>query len=161
MSAIASFVRLPKNALGGLRDAAVPKKRIFGAPKDTFDDYLRAHGNETTQYQWSGLVLATLLPYLHERHQIDLMKSEYDELAAYLCKAREATFFVFTQSHKAAFFERLDPALFSEANLRQYFNEFNEANEQQVGKAMLDGVSAFRQALGQVNDESVVLFSIR
>jgi hypothetical protein len=31
MSAIASFIKMPKSALDGLRSAAVPKKRLFSA----------------------------------------------------------------------------------------------------------------------------------
>ena len=44
--------------------------------------------------------------------------------------------------------------------MRQYFNEFNATNEQEIGQAMLDGVSALRESLGQIEDSSVVVFSI-
>jgi hypothetical protein len=44
--------------------------------------------------------------------------------------------------------------------MRQYFNEFNAANEQEIGRAMLDGVSALHESLGQIEDSSVVVFSI-
>jgi hypothetical protein len=44
--------------------------------------------------------------------------------------------------------------------MRQYFNEFNATNEQEIGRAMLDGVSALRESLGQIEDSSVVVFSI-
>jgi hypothetical protein len=45
------------------------------------------------------------------------MKSEYDELAANLAKARRTTHFIFTPAHKSAFSSRLDPKLFSESPL--------------------------------------------
>ena len=66
MSAIASFIKLPKSALEGLRNAATG---------GTDSDYLRSNGREVAE--WSGYVLATLLPYPQEKHLIDLMKSEY------------------------------------------------------------------------------------
>ena len=66
MSAIASFIKLPRAALDGLREAAIPKKGLFGPPRDTYIDYLRQHGQEVADYRWSGYVLATLLPYLAE-----------------------------------------------------------------------------------------------
>ncbi len=44
--------------------------------------------------------------------------------------------------------------------MRQYFNEFNATNEQEIGRAMLDGVSALRENLGQIEDSSVVVFGI-
>ena len=56
MSAIASFTKLPKSALEGLREALA---------SGTDYDYLRANGREVAEYRWSGYVLATLLPYLH------------------------------------------------------------------------------------------------
>ena len=91
MSAIASFTKLPKSALDRVREAAVPKKRFFGAPRDMYEEYLRRHGREVAEYRWSGFVFATLLPYLQEKHQIDLMKSDYNELGTFLTKARGAT----------------------------------------------------------------------
>ena len=160
MSAIASFIKVPKSALDGLRKAAVPQKRLFGGSKDTYHDYLREHGHEIADYRWSGFVLATLLPYLQEKHQIDLMRSEYDELAAFLTKARKATHFILTRAQASAFLSRLDPRLFSEGEMRQYFNEFNATDDQKVGQAMLDGVVAFQESLKQMEDESVVVFNI-
>ncbi len=85
MSAIASFTKLPKSALEGLRKAATG---------GTDYDYLSTNGRAVAEYRWSGYVLATLLPYLEEKHQIDPMKS--DELAAFLINTTGATHFIFT-----------------------------------------------------------------
>jgi hypothetical protein len=157
MSGIASFVELPESDLVGLRDAATPRKRFLGKPKDTYHDYLAEHGRAVTHYSWSGFILATLLPYLQEKHGIDLMHSNHDELATFLTEARGATHFILTNAHRTAFEARLDPKLFSEADLRDYFNEFNGVNEPQMGKAMLDGVAAFHLCLGHLHDHSVVV----
>ena len=151
MSAIASFIKLPKSALEGLRNAAVA---------GTDNDYLSVNGHEVAEYRWSGYVLATLLPYLEEKHQIDLMKSEYDELAAFLTNTTGATHFILTPSQRSEFLNRLEPRSFSEEKMRQYFNEFNATKEQEIGRAMLDGVSALRESLRQLEDTSVVVFSI-
>src|SRR5688572_21589895 len=124
MSAIATFTKLPKAALDGLREAAVPKKRLLRAPRDDYHDYLRHHGRSIVEYDWSGHTLATLLPYLEEEHQIDLMKSEYNELSTLLTQSRSATHFVFTDAHKQAYVTKLD-GQFTEEKLRSYFNEFN------------------------------------
>ena len=101
-----------------------------------------------------------LLPYLEEKHQIDLMKSEYNELAAFLTNTTGATHFIFTPGQRTAFLNRLEPKSFSEEEVRQYFNEFNATNEQEIGRAMLDGVNALHESLGQIEDSSVVVFSI-
>jgi|SRR5689334_3081745 len=159
MSAIASFIKLPKTALEGLREAAVPKKRLFGAPRDTYQEYLRRHGREIVAYEWSGYVLATLLTCLQKHHQIDLMHSEYDVLSTFLAKSRGTTCFIFTSAHRRTCLAKLDEP-FSEEKMRDYYNEFNSTTEEGAGKPMLDGVRAFRQSLNHLDDSSVILFSI-
>jgi hypothetical protein len=159
MSAIASFILIPKSALDGLRDAATPKKSWLGKPKDAYWDYLRQHGREAAQYEWSGYVLATLLPYLQERH-IDLMHSEFDELSTRLTQKRGATTFIFTDAHKRAHLSKLAPDSFSEAQLRDYYNEFNAPSESDAGKPMLDGIRAIQQSLQALDVSSVIVFII-
>lgn len=151
MSAVASFTKIPKAALAGLRES-VQNRSIHA--------YLKANGREIAEYRWSGYVLATLLPYLQETFQINLMNSEYDELNALLTDATGATHFIFSPAQKRAFLSRLGPDLFSEDELGRYFNEFNATNEQGMGRAMLDGVTVFRESLLQIDDDTVVVFSI-
>jgi hypothetical protein len=160
MSAIAEFIKLPKTALDGLSKAAIPKKSLFRSPRDTYHDYLGENGKEVAAYQWSGYVLATLLPYLEEKHQIDLMKSEYDALAKTLTEARGATHFLFTSELKSKYLDKLDALTVSEEELRDYYNDFNETNESEAGKPMLDGVNTFRRALSNVDETSVIVFLI-
>lgn len=158
MSAIASFILMPRSAIDGLRDAATPKKRWFGKPKDMYYDFLAQHGRAVAQYEWSGYILATLLPYLQEQH-IDLMHSDFDELSTYLTQKRGATHFIFTDAHKKAFLTKLG-GQFSEDALRDYYNEFNETQEPTAGKPMLDGIRAMRQSVIAMDGDSVIVFSI-
>jgi hypothetical protein len=44
--------------------------------------------------------------------------------------------------------------------MRQYVNEFNATNEDEIGHAMLDGVRALHASLGQIDDGSAVVFTI-
>jgi len=76
MSAIVSFILMPKSAIDGLRNAATPKKSWLGKPKDAYHDYLAQNGRVVAHYEWSGYTLATLLTYLQEE-QIDLMHSDF------------------------------------------------------------------------------------
>jgi hypothetical protein len=155
MSAIAPFIRLPIGDIGGLCAAAV-----HGAGRGGYDDFLERHGREVVDYRWSGWVFGTLLAYLDERHGIDLTQSSHDELSKFLTKTRGATHFVLTDDHRRAYFDALDPGKFSQAALRDYYNEFNEADEDELGEAMLDGIRAIRQSLASVDENSVVLFII-
>ncbi|MBI5095450.1 MAG: hypothetical protein HZB26_23830 [Candidatus Hydrogenedentes bacterium] len=151
---------MPKTELDGLRDAAIPKKSWFGKRKDTYYEFLTHHGREVAEYEWPGYVLATLLAYLQEERQIDLMRSEFGDLSAFLTKQRGATHFIFTESHKRAYLAQLAAELFSEAQLRDYYNEFNETDEAEAGKPMLDGIGAIAQSLQSLEDGAVVVFII-
>src|SRR5205085_11640841 len=100
-----------------------PKKRLFGTAKDSYYNYLRQYGQPVADYKWSGYVLATLLPYLEEQHQITLMNSPYEEREPFLTDSRNGTHCLFTNAHKKDFLAKLD-AEFSEIALREYYNEF-------------------------------------
>ncbi len=160
MSAVASFILMPKSALDGLRAAATPQRSWLGRPKDRYWDYLKEHGREVSQYEWSGYILATLLPFLEERHQIDLMTSEFDQLSTYLVEKRGATHFVFTEGHKRQYLDKLNPQSFSADVLGKYYNEFNEVDEPDAGRWMLDGIRCFRESLAQVDANTVIVFVI-
>ena len=160
MSAIAEFIKLPKSSLDGLSKAAIPKKSFFGRPRDTYYDYLRNNGQQVVDYKWSGYVLGTLLVYLDEKHQIDLMKSEYDGLSSDLTNARKATHFILTNELRSRYLAKLSGLSVSEQELLNYYNNFNGASESEAAKPMLDGIRAFRQALEQVDDSSVIIFLI-
>jgi hypothetical protein len=47
-----------------------------------------------------------------------------------------------------------------EEEMRDYFNAFNETNEPEIGRAMLDDVAVFRESLRQLDQASVVVFGI-
>jgi hypothetical protein len=160
MSAIASFILLPRTALKGLRKAAVPKKRFFGPTKDSYWDFLAQNGREVGHYQWSGYVLIPVLIWLQKEHQTDLLKSSYDELAAFLGSIRKSSHLILSVEHKNAYLERLDPSGLSIEKLRDYYNKFNEENEPDAGMPMMDGVRAIRQSLAQLDDTSVVILII-
>jgi len=145
MSALASFIKLPATAAEDLRV--------------DYDQCIEGQGQEVADYGLSGYVFATLLPYLQE-HDIDLTHSSYDALAAYLGKSREATVFIFTPAHKDAFLTKLCPAQFSEEELRDYFNEFNACCEQEIGRAMLDGVASLQDSLASLDADPIILFTI-
>jgi hypothetical protein len=135
----------------------LPPKRLFEKARDIYWDYLRQNGQEVAQYMWSGWVFGLLLVYLQEREQIDLEHSAYDELAAFLTKARGVSHCILTNEHSKTYLAKLDTQ-FSEETLRDYYNEFSGTHEDEVGKPMLDGIEALRQSLSAVDDKSVVVF---
>jgi hypothetical protein len=154
MSAIASFILLPRAALSELRDTTVAKEDV------TYRKILDQAGHEVADYQWSGYVLATLLCCLKENHRIDLLRSPHDELAGLLTQARGSTHVIFTKEHKDAYLDKVDPSSLSVEKLRDYYNKFNNVDEPDAGMPMLDGVRAIQQSLAQLDDSSVILLVI-
>jgi hypothetical protein len=121
---------------------------------------LEEHGEEIVTYPFSGYVLMTLLPYLEERHGIELMESEYDRAAGALSAESGMTHFVFTNALKTAHLAKLTTLSLPREELRDYYNEFNAADEPDAGEPMLDAVRAVREALNYVDDSSVVVLTI-
>jgi len=150
MSAIASFTKLPMTSLEGLRQSTT---------QASFHRFLQQHGKPVSDYEWSGFILATLLPYLEEQ-QIQLMKSEHDDLATFLSQSLQATCFIFTDAHRLAYVSKLDSQSFSEEKLGEYYNELNATDDPDAGQPMLDGIRALRKSLSALNAESVVVLCI-
>jgi len=161
MSQVTFFLRFPITALDGLRMAAArPKKRLFGSAKDTYWSYLREHGKPVGNFRWSGSVMAVLTDYVKEKLDVDLDKSEYEELAAFMIRERKTYHAILTAAQRAAYYDRLDPVRFAESELRDYCNEFYGTDDAAVGRGMLDGLVALREALSQTDQESVIVFMI-
>ena len=159
MSAIASFTKMPTSSLEGLRKAAIPKKRLFGKPRDVYFEYLQQHGREVVYYKWPGFLLATLLIYLDEKHKVKLMESEYGDLATFLTQSRGVTHFVFTNAQRETYLNTLG-GQFSQEELCTYYNEFNATEGSDAGPPLRDGVIAIHQALSQLDENSVIIFSL-
>lgn len=161
MTSSATFTCLPKAAVAGLREAAAPQRRGWFRPaEDGVPAYLREHGREVAQYSGPGVVVATALCYLEEQHQMDLMRSEYDQLAQDLSEQRGATYFFLTEQHRNLYEKRLSPAELDAVALRDYFNEFNQESVSAAGDWMKEAMSVLWQSLTQVGADSVILIGI-
>jgi hypothetical protein len=159
VSGIASFITLPIAAVAGLREAAVPKKRLFGPIRDNYHEYLREHGSVSAEYKWSGFVITTILLYLKEKQHADLMHSEYDELSTFLTRARSSTHFILTVAQRTTFDGALNVNA-SDAALRDYYNEMNGTDETEIGQPMADGLRAIRDCLRSLDERSIAILQI-
>ena len=160
MSAVALFYQLPKSAIDGLREVAVPKKQWLGAPKDEFWEYLKQHGREVANYPGSGYVLGDVMDWLQQEHRIELERSRYEELCNFVGQARGSTHCILSIEHQRAHLERLDPEAFSNEEFLRYYNEFHGTHETDLGSALSDGIETLRQALMTVDENSVVFMII-
>ena len=158
MSAIATFTKLPKASVEALRAAAIPKRRLFGAPKDLYWDFIERHGEEVANYRWSGYVMAAVIPYLTDKHGM-AFSSEMADIGSFLCEKRQSSFIPFTLTDKEKYLQQLGQE-FPESELRDYYNNLFGANESDIGSAMRDGIAALKQALGALDGDSFVLLHI-
>jgi hypothetical protein len=160
MSAIASFVLLPKSRIGELLAALDREAGKEFWTDHPYHDCLAEHGRQLADYEWSGWVLGTLLAYLQEQCQIDLMASEFEDLCARIIEQCGGTSLFLTAEHKRQYLDKLEPSLFSEEELGEYYNQFNESDEPGAGEPMLAGIRCLHDTLAQVDDDSVVICSI-
>jgi hypothetical protein len=159
MSAIATFTLLPVSSANQLRDAAVPKI-LLGKSEDGFYRFLRETGTPLSDYEWSGYFIATLLPYLEQERDISFTNSEFDDLETFITNIRGSSSFVLTNFHREQFLEKLDPSTFSESELKDYFEKFNETKNPESGRAMLDGIGVIQQNLLKVRADSFILLTV-
>jgi hypothetical protein len=159
MSAIADFRLIEISKLGGLRDVAKPKGKLFGGVKDDFFTFLSKESVTLKKYTWSGYYFATLLVYLEEKG-IDLMKSSFDELSTNLTNFRNSTFFIFTEDHKKSYQDSLEPSKYSESELKKYYEEFNEIEDEDAGKALIDGIKILQENFKSLEVSKVIVFGI-
>jgi hypothetical protein len=159
MSAIATFTLLPVSSANNLRDAAVPKI-LLGKPEDSFHRFLRESGTPLSKYEWSGYFIATLLPYLEQERDISFTNSEFDDLETFITNVRGTSSFVLTNFHREQFLEKLDPTTFLESELKEYFEKFNETENPESGRAMLDGIAVIQRNLSQVRSDTFILLIV-
>jgi len=159
MGTVAAFTSLHISSMDGLRTTF--KQRMPQAKSaEEVTAYLLKHGKPLVSYYWSGYIMGTLLVYLQEKRNIDLMTSEFDEFGFSLTKAWGRTTFILTSSHKRAHLEHLKPTAYSAEELRAYYEAFNQRKNEDAGKAMLDGIALIRTNLFYVTNESVIVLTI-
>lgn len=151
MSAIADFILLPRTALPHLAE-------IAGDPG--YRDFLRSTGVAAVDFRGSGWVFNTLLSFLSKQVGMNSRNFEFAKLSGELSAATESLQEIYAAKEKTEYFVKLDPDLFSQQVLTDYFNRFNGTKEPDAGKAMLNGLGALRDALARVDDSNVLLLSV-
>lgn len=159
MSAIADFRLIEISKLKELEKVAKPVKGLFGRVKDAYFAYFDKNSLRLREYEWSGFVFGTLLVFL-EGKEILLMKSCFDDLSESITKSRDSACFIFTEEHRINYGKKLDPANFIETELKKYYNDFNEINDENAGKAMLDGIEVLYENINRITADKVIVFSI-
>lgn len=156
MAMIAHFTILSKTGLDEFRKAMSPERISPESFLDAWSQYLAQNGREIRlpDEVYCGSLIANLLVNLQQECKIDLMHSEFDDLANAITRARGATCIFFTEAEKVALLNA------SAADLDRFFEDFNRTNEPETCEAMLDGVIALQIAVGHASHQNVVLLCI-
>ena len=160
MSAIADFRLIEKSKLSDLNNAAeiVVKKGFFKKTViDNYNKYLDTNTKRLKEFEESGYIFGNLLVYLQEKKEIDLLKSEYDNIANEVCKKRGNSTIFLTKSHKDKYGHLLNPNNYSLDELIAYNIEFSEDNDPEFAKGELKGIAALRDNLNTIPDENYIV----
>jgi len=164
MSAIADFRIIETSRLNELVDNAEIKtvKKFFSKKiTDNYWDYLNANSKKLKEFGYSGYIFANLLIFLTENKGIDLLKSDYDEIANVISEKRQNSTIIFTHSHRQTFLDKLDSDNFNLEELITFNKNFSEDDDPELAKAELEGIRALQESLAQLNgDNQVVLLSV-
>ncbi|MDE1906799.1 MAG: hypothetical protein KGH75_10175 [Rhodospirillales bacterium] len=153
MSAVASFIRLPKEELKELASA------VGGDDPQGLAEFLAANGTSVVEFEEDGEIFSVLLPVLADDYDIDLETSE-NALIADLAEATDALVFILTQADQKKYLEQLDPENFSAEELGEAHADFTEDEEEGAGEAMLAGIAALHQAMQEIDADHAVVVSI-
>ena len=149
----ASFTRLDRTDLAGLTSAAED------ADPRALTAYLADNGTVAAEFDGDGGLFAVLLPVLAEDFDIDLETSE-NALVGDLAERSNALVVILTADEHAEYRAALDPESFDPEELGELYADFTEEDDEDQGAAMLAGISALYEALGEVDDSHVVVLMV-
>lgn len=162
MSQLAQFYDVERDALPALVDAAQtkPKQGLFRRKSarpfsEVFGELTRPLDDD---FGWSGYYFAVLLAYLDEKG-VEVTDSALDRSAEALSNAQGATMLVFPPADGEQL-ARLEPEAHDEEELRRYFEEFNECEEPEAGRAMRAALGDLHRHISGLDDSSVLLLTI-
>ena len=148
--ASASFTRLNHADLPGLVAAA----QDGGAR--ALAEYLTDHGSSAAEFDGDGDIFSVLLPVLADDYDIDLETSENATLAD-IAEATDTLVFILTLADQERYQEALDPEDFEADELAELYEDFTEEEAGDAGEAMLAAIAALHQALGEADEQNVIV----
>jgi hypothetical protein len=153
MAVSATFTRLPRTEL--------PELVIAAGDNDpqALPGFLAANGTSVVEFEEDGDIFSVLLPVLADDYDIDLETSE-NGIVAEIAEATEALVFILTQEDQEKYLDQLDPDNFDEEELAEVHADFTEEEDDNAGAAMLAGIAALHQALGETDAHNVVVVTV-
>ncbi len=164
MSAIADFRLIETSRLNELRDNAEVKieKKLFSSKKiDNYWNYLNSNSKKLSDFEYSGYIFADLFIFLAENKGIDLLKTQYDDIANSIAESRQNSTFFLTYDQRQAYLGKLDVNMFSTDELIAFNSDFSGNDDPELAKAEIEGIRSLRDSLAQLTgDNHVILLSV-
>lgn len=164
MSAITNFRLIETSKLNELREnAAVKIEKKFFSKKtiDNYWNYLNSNSEKLRDFKYSGYIFANLLIFLAENKEIDLLKSEYDDIASAIAERRQNSTIILTYRHREAYLHKLETNKFAMSELIAFNKDFSEDVDPELANAEMAGIEALRDSLDHLtSDNQVVLLSV-
>ena len=164
MSVIADFRLIETSKLNDLRENAeikIEKKLFSKKVLDKYWDYLDSNSKKLEDFEGSGYIFGNLLVFLDEKKGIDLLKSDYDEIANSIVEKRQSSVFILTFDHRQKYLDKLNPDNFSLDELITFNTEFSEDNDMEFAKAEIEAIKLLRDNLNLLTgDNNVILLNV-
>jgi hypothetical protein len=160
MSAIADFRIIETSKLNQLRDNAEVKieKKLFSKKVvDNYWDFLDTHTTKLKDFAWSGYVFNNLFVFLDEKKGVNLLDSQYGDIANDILEKRQTATFILTMEHREQYLDKLSPENFSEKELIDFNKDFSEEDDPELAKAQREGIRALRDSLLLLTDDTKVI----
>jgi hypothetical protein len=160
MSSIASFYLVDTSTLPGLLENAtiITRKSMFGKKiTDNYWDYLGNFAQYLNDFNGSGYLYASLFTYLEEEKGINLLTTEYTDLANELTEKRGSGQFILTYKQHTELGAKLDPANYSLSEIQQFNEEFSGEGDEETAQLTLEALQLLKENLGKLQGDKQVL----
>lgn len=156
----ATAVFLPIDKIEEFRKVAAPQRPWhFGKAIDKYYEFLESAGKRVNDFDWSGDYVVETFNYL-KHVEMDMIASEYSELAAFLDKSRGGRHFVLTTKHQSQHLNRLQTMSYVESFLRHHFEQARGVEDPDAGRTMKDAMQFVCILLEDLPPENVAIISV-
>jgi hypothetical protein len=115
-------------------------------------------GREVASGPWDPYMGVVLAEYLEEKHRIKLLDgpADLDREVERIARAQEASLMLLSDWHRRRYAQRLADVNPPEDELEDFYVEFSEEQEPEIGRGMVDWLRIFRASLAHARGKTVV-----
>jgi len=167
MSLVESFHKIKTDRLADLvfNSEVIIQKKLFS--KKTIDNFWTFVEKNSEQLadldfkQFNGGVFLYILTYLEEISKINLAENELKNEADILCKNRQASIFLLTETTKKKYSQVLNLENFDVVKIQKYNTEVYDDNDLETAKACIEAIKLLKKHIDSIDGPNeFILFSL-